>query len=121
MNVSRRNFLKTAGLGVAGATLARALPGVSAVAAAQEPAFPTPVEVGGHLADGGVHIALEAAEREVPVAGRSAQLRTSNGRFPGPTLRLRKGERVELELTNRLAEPTNLHFHGLHISPTGRW
>jgi FtsP/CotA-like multicopper oxidase with cupredoxin domain len=120
MTVSRRNFLKTAGLGVVGATLVRALPGVDAVAAAQGPVFPTPVEIGERLADGSVHIALEAVEREVPVAGRFARLWTYNGSFPGPTLRLREGERVELELTNRLAEPTNFHFHGLHISPTGR-
>lgn len=120
MNVSRRDFLRTAGLGVAGAALTRMVPGVNAVAAAQEPRFPTPVEVGERLADGTVRIALEAAEGKVPVAGRFARLWTYNGQFPGPTLRLREGERVELELTNRLAEPTNFHFHGLHISPTGQ-
>lgn len=71
------------------------------------------------MADGNVHVALEAVEHEVLVAGRSARLWTYNGHFPGPTLRLREGERVELELTNRLTETTNFHFHGLHISPTG--
>ncbi len=120
MNVSRRNFLKTAGLGVAGAALLRTLPGANSVAAAQEPTLRAPVEVGERLADGTVLIMLEAAEREVPVAGRSARLWTYNGRFPGPTLRLREGERVTLELTNKLSELTNIHFHGLHISPTGQ-
>ena len=120
MNVARRKFLKSVGLGVAGATFAHALLGVDAVAAAERPMFPTPVEAGKRLADGTVHITLEAAEREVLVAGRFARLWTYNGSLPGPTLKLREGERVELELTNSLAEPTNFHFHGLHISPTGQ-
>ncbi|MBA2598517.1 MAG: multicopper oxidase family protein, partial [Chloroflexia bacterium] len=36
-----------------------------------------------------------------------------------PTLRARPGDRIELELVNRLTQPTNLHFHGLHVSPGG--
>ena len=120
LNVSRRNFLTTAGLSVAGATFARVWPGINVVAAAKKPRFPTPVEIGERLVDGTVHIALEAAESEVLIAGRAVRLWTYNGTFPGPTLKLREGERVELALTNSLAEPTNFHFHGLHISPTGQ-
>lgn len=118
MNVSRRNFFKAAGLGAAGATHACALPGVDA-AAVQKPVFPTPVEIAERPRDESVHIALEMEEREVPVAGLSARLRTHNGRFPGSTLRLREGERVELELSKRLSEPTNFHLHGLHVSAPG--
>jgi suppressor of ftsI len=40
-----------------------------------------------------------------------------NGSFPGPTLHVYPGDRVELDLINNLNEPTNLHFHGLHVSP----
>ena len=38
---------------------------------------------------------------------------------PGPTLRLRAGDVLRIRLLNRLAEPTNLHMHGLHVSPQG--
>lgn len=42
-----------------------------------------------------------------------------NGSTPGPTLRLRPGDTLGLRLTNALDEPTNLHTHGLHVSPEG--
>ena len=47
------------------------------------------------------------------------QLLTYDGAFPGPLLRARAGDLLRLELTNELDEPTNLHFHGLHVSPEG--
>ena len=59
--------------------------------------------------------------------------RTFNGRIPGPTLRMRPGDTLQLRLFNDLPpeaeEPmdhinmphgfniTNLHTHGLHVSP----
>lgn len=42
-----------------------------------------------------------------------------NGESPGPTLRLRPGETLGVTVSNRLDQPTNLHTHGLHISPSG--
>ncbi len=36
-----------------------------------------------------------------------------NGQVPGPTLRLRKGDRVRINVTNRLPETTTVHWHGL--------
>lgn len=120
MSISRRTFLKSAGLSVVGAALSSPVVGRGILASKSTESFPTPVEFGTRLADGTMRIALEAAEGEVAVAGRTATLWTYNGYFPGPTLKLREGERVVLELTNKLAEPTNLHFHGLHISPSGQ-
>jgi FtsP/CotA-like multicopper oxidase with cupredoxin domain len=63
-------------------------------------------------------VELEAGEAIVELAGQPVRLLTYNGRFPGPPIRAREGERLLVRLTNRLAEPTNLHFHGLHVSPT---
>ncbi len=39
--------------------------------------------------------------------------------MPGPTLRLRPGDTLRVELVNRLDRVTNLHVHGLHVSPEG--
>jgi manganese oxidase len=36
-----------------------------------------------------------------------------NGQVPGPTLRIRQGDRVRIRLTNHLPETTTLHWHGL--------
>jgi FtsP/CotA-like multicopper oxidase with cupredoxin domain len=63
-------------------------------------------------------VELEAGEAIVELAGVPARLLTYNGLFPGPLIRAREGQRLRIRLTNRLAEPTNLHFHGLHVSPT---
>ena len=38
-----------------------------------------------------------------------------NGPILGPTLRARRGDRVAVEVTNGLAEPTTMHWHGMHL------
>jgi FtsP/CotA-like multicopper oxidase with cupredoxin domain len=70
-------------------------------------------------ADGALQLSLEAAEGPVTVGGRRATALSYNGSLPGPTLRLRPGDRLQVTLVNRLADPTNLHVHGLHVSPEG--
>lgn len=67
-----------------------------------------------------VELTLDAAPARLTVAGRQAELWTYGGGFPGRLLRVREGETLRLRFANRLPEPTNLHFHGLHIPPTGR-
>ncbi|MFV0462408.1 MAG: multicopper oxidase family protein [Nostocoides sp.] len=42
-----------------------------------------------------------------------------NGSVPGPTLRIRPGDTLAITLDNALDRPTNLHTHGLHVSPEG--
>ncbi|MDF3016064.1 MAG: mco 1 [Thermomicrobiales bacterium] len=86
-------------------------------AAAGQADFPEPTEL--RAVDGVLRATLTAEEQEIEIAGQSILARVFNGTFVGPTLRVRPGERIELELVNRLNEPTNLHFHGLHVSPGG--
>ena len=89
--------------------------GPGAIAAQAEFAEPTELRA----ADGVLRATLTAEEQEIELAGQSILARVFNGAFVGPTLRVRPGERIELELVNHLMEPTNLHFHGLHVSPEG--
>ncbi|HZR01872.1 MAG TPA: multicopper oxidase family protein [Burkholderiales bacterium] len=63
---------------------------------------------------------LSAEQAVVPVDGGFARLTTYNRSFPGPLLRVRRGETVQLRFSNRLAEETNLHFHGMNIPPVRR-
>jgi suppressor of ftsI len=58
-------------------------------------------------------------KRRVDVAGRKLLALTYNGLYMPPTLRIRPGDRLELAMENRLNEHTNLHVHGLHVSPSG--
>jgi FtsP/CotA-like multicopper oxidase with cupredoxin domain len=70
-------------------------------------------------ADGLLQLTLDAAPTRVPMGGRQASVLAFNGTVPGPTLRLRPGDILRVRLANRLSAPTNLHVHGLHVSPTG--
>jgi FtsP/CotA-like multicopper oxidase with cupredoxin domain len=115
--LNRRQVLKLAGLALASHHLNSSTRALGSPArAAAFPALPalplTPAE------PGVVEAELTAAWTNVSVAGVRARLLTYNGSFPGPVLRVREGERVRLRFTNDLGEPTNLHFHGLHVPPS---
>lgn len=62
---------------------------------------------------------LHAAPTTVHVAGRDVELLCYNGAFPGPLIRLRQDDKLAVSFRNRLDRPTNLHTHGMAVSPTG--
>ncbi|WP_448812251.1 multicopper oxidase family protein [Agromyces bauzanensis] len=64
-------------------------------------------------------LTLTAALTDVVVAGRQVRALTFNGSLPGPTLRVRPGDRIALTFRSELDAPTNLHTHGLVVSPEG--
>jgi FtsP/CotA-like multicopper oxidase with cupredoxin domain len=71
------------------------------------------------LADDGTEVVryrLEASEIEWELApGRTVRGYGFNGQVPGPVLEARQGIPLEIEFTNRLPEPTVIHWHGLRI------
>jgi FtsP/CotA-like multicopper oxidase with cupredoxin domain len=69
--------------------------------------------------NGVLRIRIVVAKKQVDVGGRKLWALTYNDRYMPPTLRIRPGDRVELAMENRLNEHTNLHVHGLHVSPSG--
>ena len=48
-------------------------------------------------------------------AGRSSPTQGYNGSYLGPTLRLHRGDDVQMAVTNALARDTSVHWHGLLI------
>jgi len=40
---------------------------------------------------------------------------TYNGTVPGPMIRVSEGDRVRIEFTNQLSEPTTVHWHGIEV------
>jgi len=63
-----------------------------------------------------VLIQLEAREFDWEVApGRVVRGFGFNGQVPGPSIEAQVGDTLAVELTNRLAEPTTVHWHGLRI------
>ena len=68
--------------------------------------------------DGVLQTTLRAARSPVEVAGLKGDRLVYEGTYPGPTLRVKPGDRMLVSLVNDIADaPTNLHFHGFHVSP----
>ncbi|WP_219845440.1 multicopper oxidase domain-containing protein, partial [Paenibacillus sp. AR247] len=44
---------------------------------------------------------------------RSVDAYGFNGQVPGPQIRVNEGDRVQIQVTNHLPEPTSVHWHGL--------
>src|SRR5829696_4729142 len=67
--------------------------------------------------EGGVKvydITTEEIQWEVE-PGRKVKAWAYNGQVPGPQIRVREGDRVRVNLTNKLPESTAIHFHGLEL------
>jgi len=69
--------------------------------------------------DGVLPVTLTAARSSIKVGGQRAVTEVYNGSYIPPTFRVRPGDLIRLRLVNRLDAPTNLHTHGLHVSPAG--
>jgi suppressor of ftsI len=91
------------------------------------PLTPAPAGTGRPLAappvyashDGELNVTLVASQRRVTIAGRRILAKVYGDSFVAPTLEVRPGDMIRIKLVNHLGEPTNLHFHGLEVSPGG--
>lgn len=61
----------------------------------------------------GTEFNLTIAETPVNFTGAPRMATTVNGSIPAPTLRWLEGDAVTLHITNRLAEETSIHWHGI--------
>jgi CopA family copper-resistance protein len=110
-STSRRGFLRAA-------SGAGALAGLSGLLPAW--AQGAPHAALGHAANAvsppalsGDTIDLAIGHAEMALKGRRGHALAINGTVPGPLLRLREGQRVRLNVANRLEEDTSIHWHGL--------
>ncbi len=63
------------------------------------------------------HLIAEEFEHEF-APGLKAKCWGYNGRTPGPTIEVVEGDRVRIYVTNRLPEPTSVHWHAILV-PNG--
>jgi CopA family copper-resistance protein len=99
--VSRRRFVQ--GLAAASTFAALPFPFRRALAAAN---------AGAPLLSGR-DFALEIGPVSVNMTGRARTAIGINGQVPAPILRWREGDTVTIAVTNRLAEPSSIHWHGI--------
>ena len=63
-------------------------------------------------------IALEAAEglaRLIPLDDIDTAVWQYNQQTPGPVIRIKQGDTLQVSFTNKLPQPTTVHWHGLRI------
>lgn len=122
MNHERRRVLNHCASTVTVAALG--LPALGAMAAAEE----------APSAGIDVHIELRAVQDQVAIRagaptrvwryqgrllrGAAGTLGTWAGNYLGPIIRVRRGQRVRIDLINELPESTIIHWHGLHVPDT---
>ena len=68
--------------------------------------------------DGVLQTTITAAYKIGNVDHQSITSMVYNGSLGGPILYVYPGDRIELNLINNLNESTNIHYHGLHVSPS---
>ncbi|GBE25150.1 multicopper oxidase mco [bacterium BMS3Bbin02] len=125
--ISRRTFVKLAGVGAASTVLAAC--GMNRSNTQQ--LLPQPVSTPNADFQPDVEIALRAVEDTVEVRsgtstdvwrlegdllkGDPGVVVPVSGSYLGPTLHLKKGQKVRIEFTNELPEVSIIHWHGLHV------
>ncbi len=126
--MSRRSVLRLAGVGV---LLAGTGTLASCMSSGSSSSTSSAGSAGGSAGDafvgpavltsssGRLDLALTAGALSLPWGTGSRYALGYNGSVPGPTLRVRPGDIMTVRLVNQLDEPTNLHTHGLHVSPEG--
>lgn len=67
-----------------------------------------------------IEASIEAGAAWVDLGDTRALLYSFNGIVPGPVIEARAGDTIRLLFRNSLPEPANLHYHGMHVPPTGR-
>ena len=137
MNMDRRIFVElgaaASGLFLANRAAAQAAGAGAAGAGAGRPAPAPRLGKGGPVAvvtpngatlplreEGGVKIGhlIPMAVKHSFAPGLDCEAWGYNGRTPGPTIECFEGDRLRIYVTNRLPEPTSVHWHGL-ILPNG--
>ncbi len=100
LGLGRRRFVEGFALGASLAGL-----GSSAALAREETIGPATLR--------GDRFDLVIGPTPVNVTGRPRVATTVNGSVPAPTLRMRQGDTVTFNVTNRLRETTSIHWHGI--------
>jgi FtsP/CotA-like multicopper oxidase with cupredoxin domain len=77
--------------------------------------FSKPVDV--YSKNGFLKTTLVAEYKIGKVGNQTTTAMVYNGSLLGPTYHVYPGDKVEIDLKNNLNESTNLHFHGMHVSP----
>ena len=80
-------------------------------------ALKRPTQIYSH--HGVLKVRLVARPTVSKVAGSPLGIQGFNGGLIGPTLHVHPGDTIHMRMVNKTNQMTNIHFHGLHVSPKG--
>src|SRR5213593_3768744 len=122
--ISRRNLIISSIAGVAVGSVTRALVAAEAATPVGNEGYAPVVTPNGStlawtMEDGfkTFRLVAEPVKREF-APGMVVNCWGYNGQTPGPTIEAQEGDRVRFYVTNKLPEPTSVHWHGV-ILPNG--
>lgn len=104
MRPDRRKFVL--GLGVLGGGALMGLP---------RPAWAAALDRATQQTLRGNRFDLDIHPATVNITGKSRTAMLVNGSLPGPVLHWQEGDTITLRVTNRLAVPTSIHWHGILV------
>lgn len=71
-----------------------------------------------HMENGEKVFDLTAQQGEVQLLpGQKTTILGFNGGYLGPTIRVNTGDKIRMNVTNSLSDPTTVHWHGMHLPP----
>lgn len=116
-SMTRRDFLRCAGAGTAGLLLP-----AGCVSVPPGPGSGAAPDLALELVAEPARISLRPGPptpvwtyRARVLHGDPASVQPLTGSFLGPTIRVRRGQRVRVDFLNRLPQPSLVHWHGLHV------
>ncbi|MDD5579015.1 MAG: multicopper oxidase domain-containing protein [Methylobacter sp.] len=121
-NLQRRNLLKYAALGIAGAVTYPSWAQAVEFARVNAPSADFLPDVEIELTMNTADVAIFTGEKTriwkitgKIITGPSGVLDNNEGTYLAPTLRFKKGQKIRLILNNNLPAQSILHWHGLHV------
>ncbi len=115
MTVSRRQFLQSAGATLGSLALPSIPTGAGTAPLAAGTICTTATPAAATVGAGAFPLTAGVCLSRIREAGPETAVWAFNGTSPGPALRYRQGESVEVLVSNRLPQPTTVHWHGMRL------
>ena len=109
--IDRRNFLRASGVGLGAVLLPNLMSSQAAEAASVSTALWIPPKLSGKV----FNLKLSKGTKQIAPGSLTNTYGYNGTGFWGPTLFMKKGDDVTLNVTNNLTEATTTHWHGMHL------